>query len=82
MRALIGSVIAVGLLVAAYPAQANDGCSFDYYGRLHCLPGARPGVPYYGPGYQRGYEYGRGPYRRCPREWTVQDGVCKPYRGY
>ncbi len=20
--------------------------------------------------------------RRCPYNWTVQDGVCKPYRGY
>ena len=27
------------------------------------------------------YRYDRRPLR-CPRGYTVQDGVCKPYRGY
>jgi hypothetical protein len=35
--------------------------------------------PYYGPGY--GGYYGND-YRPCPVGFTVQDGVCKPYRGY
>jgi hypothetical protein len=42
------------------------------------------GGGYYGGygGYYRGYGggyYGGSP---CARGWTVQDGVCKPYRGY
>jgi hypothetical protein len=31
-----------------------------------------------GPRYYRGYSS----YNGCPRGFTVQDGVCKPYRGY
>ena len=47
-------------VAASDPALADtDGCARDYYGRIHCLPGASPGVPYYGPS---GY-YGRGAYR-------------------
>jgi hypothetical protein len=36
---------------------------------------------YWGPRY---YDYAPGysDYRDCPRGFTVQDGVCKPYRGY
>jgi hypothetical protein len=35
----------------------------------------------------RGYDDGGRHYRRnariaCPEHYTVQDGVCKPYRGY
>jgi hypothetical protein len=37
--------------------------------------------PYYGGGYYNGGGY-YGGYRDCPRGYTVQDGVCKPYRGY
>ena len=40
---------------------------------------------YYQPGYgEQGY-YAPGRYRSwngCARGWTVQDGLCKPYRGY
>jgi hypothetical protein len=49
----------------------------------------------YGCGWRRecwetgpGYGYGRGNYggwntwNGCPPNYTVQDGVCKPYRGY
>src|SRR5262245_24563192 len=41
------------------------------------------GYGYYGGGV--GYRYGGGRWRTwngCPPNWTVQDGVCKPYRGY
>lgn len=64
-------------------AQAADGCSFDYYGRVVCAPGARPGVPYYGPGYYGAREYDVAPrYRRarCPNGWVIRDGRCRPYR--
>jgi hypothetical protein len=33
----------------------------------------------YAPGW-RGYGYNDS--SRCPPHYTVQDGVCKPYRGY
>jgi hypothetical protein len=42
-----------------------------YYGR----PRYYDYSPGYGPGY---YGYGNG----CPPNYTVQSGVCKPYRGY
>jgi len=36
--------------------------------------------------HRHGYDNDRSSYRRsaraCPRNYTVQDGVCKPYRGY
>ena len=38
------------------------------------------GGGYYG-GYGGGY-YGGGYRGRCAPGWSVQDGVCKPYRGY
>jgi hypothetical protein len=61
-------------------------------------PGYGPGYsPGYGPGYgpapgpyyrseriERGY-YRPGRFRTwngCQQGWTVQDGLCKPYRGY
>jgi hypothetical protein len=51
------------------------------------------GPGYVGPTYRRGYVapryryqrpryYARPAYRPCPPRYTVQDGVCKPYRGY
>lgn len=39
----------------------------------------------YGGGYYRGYGggyYGGYGYNPCGPGWSVQDGVCKPYRGY
>ena len=44
-------------------------------------PPARP--PYYGGGYYNGDGYyGGGTFNGCPPRYTIQDGVCKPYRGY
>jgi hypothetical protein len=54
-------------------------------------PGYGPPSGYGPPGpYYRSYEGGRGYYRPgrfrtwngCQPGWTVQDGLCKPYRGY
>ncbi len=82
-------VIALGLLggfvCAASPAQAQV-CVYDAYGRMICGERVRPYAEppyaerrYYYEG--RRYRY-RDPNAGCPRGWTVQDGVCKPYRGY
>ncbi|HEY6023811.1 MAG TPA: hypothetical protein VIV34_06495 [Pseudolabrys sp.] len=39
--------------------------------------------PGYGPGYYRGYGGGGwNTWNGCPPNYTIQDGVCKPYRGY
>ena len=86
MKALaLFSLAAAALLATAGTASAQ------YYG-----PGYGPGYgprydrDYDDPRYRRGYGGNRGgpdcyTYhgRRicCPRRWTVQDGVCKPYRG-
>jgi hypothetical protein len=95
MRLGLTALISVGFLTAsAAAALARDGCSYDAWGRLYCKPGARPGQPYYGPSapppyYRGGYYPAPQPrYRRykdrnpCPPNWTVQSGVCKPYRGF
>jgi hypothetical protein len=92
----IGFVLAAGALLIANTADAKvpvaplksattitqvaQGCGpggfRDRYGRCHYEHG--------------GYGYG-GPVNPdphctyagcCPRGWTVQGGVCKPYRGY
>jgi hypothetical protein len=83
----IGFVLAAGALLVANTSDAKvpvaplksatiitqvaQGCGpggwRDPYGRCR-----------YGGGY--GHGYGRG--SPCPRGFSVQDGVCKPYRGY
>lgn len=74
-------------------AAARDGCGPGrYWNGYRCAgSGYGPGTygygagPYYG---QRGRDAGNGVYQRrgqlyCYRPgFTVQDGVCKPYRGY
>jgi hypothetical protein len=37
---------------------------------------------YVAPRYQRRYVQQRRYGRSCPRGYSVQDGACKPYRGY
>lgn len=85
MRTITKTALALGFLGAiaiggVAPAQAF---SIDAPGvHVHVGPHHRygSGPRYYdqAPGYGPGY-YG---YRDCPRGYTVQDGVCKPYRGY
>jgi hypothetical protein len=67
----------------ALPARA-DGFYFNAPG-IHIGVGA-PHRHYWGPRY---YDYAPGPVgggwdtiNGCPPNYTVQDGVCKPYRGY
>jgi len=92
----VRKMIPVALGVAAVAAlssgaEARDGCGqgwyFDGYG---CRPMAReyygppryvPGPRYVDPGHPYGYRYNYGD-PRCGRpNYTIQDGVCKPYAG-
>jgi hypothetical protein len=79
--------IALALLgmaaLAAVPgdADARNGCGRGFfYNGYRCVPMGRQ---YYAP---RAYAPEYRVYRRgsngCPPHYTVQDGVCKPYRGY
>jgi hypothetical protein len=52
-----------------------NGC----FWRREC---AEYGGGYYGGGYGRGYYEGYGRRTACGPGWSLQDGVCKPYRGY
>jgi hypothetical protein len=50
-----------------------------HVGRHHRHYYAPPPAPYYGYG---GYGGGYNTWNGCPPYYTIQDGVCKPYRGY
>jgi hypothetical protein len=85
--------LAILTLAAAALFAASGAATAQYYG-----PGPGVGIyvgPRYDdrPRYRERYyrqnnrAYYRGGYRGrsangCPRGYTVQDGVCKPYRGY
>ncbi len=66
-----------GYYQEAPPPIYRPGYGGGYYGG-----GGRPGD--YGPQTNRGQDcynyYGRR--ICCPKGWTVQDGQCRPYRGY
>lgn len=71
----------VGTAAAIAAANANRD---RYYGGYGYQPAPAYGygyqpAPAYGYGYQRPYYRG---YASCPYGYSVQDGVCKPYRGY
>lgn len=82
-------LLAVAALTAfAGVAEARDGCGRGFaFDGFRCVPSARPGP---GPGAWQpaGVDrhgqmtYWPGPRRSCPPRYTVQDGVCKPYRGF
>ena len=83
MRALAKIAFAFGLagLAASFAIAPANAFSIDVPGvHVHVGPHRHYGPRYYG---GDGY-YGRGYYNYapCPRGLTVQDGVCKPYRGY
>jgi hypothetical protein len=89
MRTTIKAIAALGVLGATffgsalpvlaqyYPYPPPPPPPPGYYGGYY---GAPPPPPpgYYGGGYYRP----RGSWNGCPHGFTVQDGVCKPYRGY
>jgi hypothetical protein len=77
MRTLAIATVALSFIGAAaigttVPVHAQ-GFYFD-------APGVHVGVG--GPYYHRHYYnyYGGGTWNGCPPDWTVQGGVCKPYR--
>jgi hypothetical protein len=70
-------------LIAIAPATAQININVPglhvHVGRHHRHYHTPPPAPYYGyPGYGGGYNTWNG----CPPNFTIQDGVCKPYRGY
>lgn len=81
------AITLVGLMALAASAElasARDGCGRGrYWNGYTCAPDPYYAPPVVGPGYGGGYYR---PYVRqrsvCPPNWTVQGGVCKPYRGY
>jgi hypothetical protein len=86
MKTLFGCLAIAGTLLAS-----TLGASAQYYYGPAPRYYAPPPPPYYAPPrYYRDQYYAPPPryrqqqrYRQqCPRNWTIQDGVCKPYRGY
>jgi hypothetical protein len=85
MRTITKSALALGFLGAAAIGGMAPAAAFEVD-----VPGVHvhvgPHHRYYGGPRYYDYDnnYGRGyyDYRSCPRGLTVQDGVCKPYRGY
>lgn len=67
-------------LAAIAPAAAQININVPglhvHVGRHHHRHYYAPPAPYYG--YRGGYNTWNG----CPPNFTIQDGVCKPYRGY
>lgn len=82
------TVAAGALLVTAGAASAQVYYSGPGYG-VHIGPRYEESYQprYYRRHYDQRRYYGERRYvrrqvRRCPYMYTVQDGVCKPYRGY
>jgi hypothetical protein len=85
--------LALVLLAAASLVGTADVASAQWYGGGYYYGGPDP---YYRHRYRERYYYGDdyryyggyyppGRYRTwngCQRGWTVQDGLCKPYRGF
>jgi hypothetical protein len=80
---LIALTAAAILGVASVPGPASA--------QIYINPGYGPGPYYREPYYRERYvpprryvrpRYVRPSYRSCRPGFTVQDGVCKPYRGY
>jgi len=83
MRSMTITLLALAAFAAtADIASARDGCGNGRFwnGNRCASIGARYDAP------RSGYNYGYNAYSRnrsaCPPHYSVQDGVCKPYRGY
>jgi hypothetical protein len=86
MRMLRTMAFALGLFGAAAVGAAAPVMAQGFYLNapgVHVHVGRHyrhyPAGPYYD--YNPGYGY-YGSMKPCPEGFTVQDGVCKPYRGY
>jgi hypothetical protein len=86
--ALVMGFASVAALVAASPVNAQINIDVPglhvHVGRHHHRYYPQPApAPYYGGGYYNGGGYyGGGTFNGCPPRYTIQDGICKPYRGY
>jgi len=86
MRLFVLVALAAGLLcsmIGSASTQPYDRDRPRY--REHGAPPETPRPRYRGRFYQGPGYYRPGRYRTwngCQRGWTVQDGLCKPYRGY
>lgn len=83
-RFLIALSVASAAIFAVGEANAADGCSYDYYGRLVCQRGATPGTPYYRQAprpryYEEAPAYGYAPAPRRQRCWYQKQRVWGPY---
>jgi hypothetical protein len=84
MRSTVKAIITLGTLGAMFFGSVLPVLAQYYY------PYPPPPPPPPPPGYYGGYGPPPPPYgyyrprswNGCPRGFTVQDGVCKPYRGY
>jgi hypothetical protein len=81
---LVGAAALAGI---AETATARDGCGRGYYWNgFSCAPQVYAPAPSYrvapAPAYPQAYINRRGQAKCTAPGWTVQDGVCKPYRGY
>ena len=78
MRLVTVLIAAAALGAISTTAEARDGCGRGmFYNGYRCVPDVR----FFDGGREYRGDYGR---RRsgCPKYYSVQDGVCKPYRGY
>ncbi len=88
MKVGLALATSAGILLAA--TARSDA---QYYERPYYAPAPYYGGEYYAPPppryyreprgyYGYGYNRGRRDNNPCPPYWTIQNGVCKPYRGY
>jgi hypothetical protein len=76
-RLAMAVVTLIGLAATTNLAVARDGCGRGlYWDGQACRPMGGPG---YRGGYYGGYESPTA--HVCNPGWSLQDGVCKPYRG-
>ena len=86
-------LLALAALTAfAGVAEARDGCGRGFFfNGVRCVPmrAGPPAVFVPSPGWRAAgpdrhgqMTYWPGPRGSCPPRYTVQDGVCKPYRGF
>ncbi len=82
------------LMALASAAEARDGCGGGFFfNGVRCVPMRAAPPPGFRPPQPRAWApagpdrwgqptYFPGPRGSCPPRYTVQDGVCKPYRGF
>jgi hypothetical protein len=80
MKSIFVVCLGVAALAASSTAsQAAGGCGRgSYYDGYRCVPMGYGG---YDPGHPYGYNYDYGDPRCGAPNFTIQNGVCKPYTG-